>query len=129
MPLGLDQLLEVVDLPVAQRLIAALMLLHYPRRMPLTVDKPPALLLAHLDIGIQSVAGPWVIESTQASSTCFQSRDPVVLDGSPRHQDAQPAPAGRVGLRIHPRARVQELEGLLHADAQRAGRHGPSLAS
>jgi len=126
---GLDELFEVVEVPVAQRLVAALVLLHYSLRMPLAVDKPAALVLAHLDVGIQGLAGLGVAASAQALSTCLQPRDPVVLDRSLRHERAQPAPAGRVGLRIHRRARVQELEGLVHAAAQRAGRHRPGLAS
>jgi hypothetical protein len=104
------------------------MLLHDPLGMPLTVDKPAALPLAQLDLGIQGLAGLGV-ELAELPSTGLQSRDPVVGDSSLGHQRAQPSPAGRVGLRIHRRARVQELKGLVHAGPQRARWHDPGLAS
>ncbi len=63
MPLGLDELMEVVELPVTQRLGAALVVLHQPLRVPLMVDKSAALLLAHLDVDVQGLADLGVAES------------------------------------------------------------------
>ncbi len=63
MPLGLDELMEVVELPVTQRLGAALVVPHQPLRVPLMVDKSAALLLAHLDVDVQGLADLGVAES------------------------------------------------------------------
>jgi len=77
--LGLGELVEVVGVPVAQRLVAALVVLYNPLSMPLPADEPAALLLARLDVGVKRLAQTLLAEPAEPTPPCTQPRDPVVL--------------------------------------------------